>query len=518
MADNKTPAGVAFKVATRETTYSGETADIQAVSLVTVAGSDDAKTATDVSTSNRLPTDATGATTSTTATWDSSTANNTTLDLDVRGYQSVLIVVATSAGTFTDGVVLYQASYDGTNFGQYSLATYQTPSVNMSTADSLVTSSTFRYTASVAGFQTIRVKLTPAIVGTGTATIVIAASQSAPETILARAYITGSGTLATTGSIAHDASASSANPLLIGGYAKSSAPTDVKSTGADAVRAWYLLNGSAAVTVTAAGALIGGDATNGMDVDVTRLPALAAGTNNIGDVDVLTVPTDPFGANADAASSSGSISAKLRQIATNGIPVTNAGTFATQVDGAALTALQLIDDPVFADDAAFTVGTSKVMVAGANTVAIGSDPDAADAGDAGAFLANRHRVQFVIGGHPNVTTVKHTNITTAVTDTAMGPTIGTGTKLCVTRLTVTLDNASTVFPTVLIGFGATTTPTTTGVLAAHGGVPAGGGFTIGDGSGVIGQGADGEELRITTTGNATGNGVQVTFSYFTLPS
>jgi hypothetical protein len=33
-----------------------------------------------------------------------------------------------------------------------------------------------------------------------------------------------------------------------------------------------------------------GDAANGLDVDVTRLPALAAGTNNIGDVDVLTLP------------------------------------------------------------------------------------------------------------------------------------------------------------------------------------------------------------------------------------
>lgn len=41
-----------------------------------------------------------------------------------------------------------------------------------------------------------------------------------------------------------------------------------------------------------------------------------AGTNNIGDVDVLTVPTDPFGANADAASATGSLSAKLRAIAT----------------------------------------------------------------------------------------------------------------------------------------------------------------------------------------------------------
>lgn len=45
--------------------------------------------------------------------------------------------------------------------------------------------------------------------------------------------------------------------------------------------------------------------------------------------------------------------------------VTNAGTFATQVDGDALTALQLIDDPVFADDAAFTLTTSKVSMSGA---------------------------------------------------------------------------------------------------------------------------------------------------------
>ena len=55
------------------------------------------------------------------------------------------------------------------------------------------------------------------------------------------------------------------------------------------------------------------------DVDVLTLPALPAGTNNIGDVDVLTVPADPFGANADAASATGSISAKLRFLAATGI-------------------------------------------------------------------------------------------------------------------------------------------------------------------------------------------------------
>lgn len=46
------------------------------------------------------------------------------------------------------------------------------------------------------------------------------------------------------------------------------------------------------VVVPAAGgpAAITGDAANGLDVDVTRLPSLPAGTNNIGDVDVLTLP------------------------------------------------------------------------------------------------------------------------------------------------------------------------------------------------------------------------------------
>lgn len=153
---------------------------------------------------------------------------------------------------------------------------------------------------------------------------------------------------------------------------------------------------------------INGDATNGLDVDVTRLPALAAGTNNIGDVDVLTiaagdnnignvdivtVPADPFGANADAASATGSISAKLRFIASTGIPVTgtvtvgshavtNAGTFAVQVDGSALTALQLLDDVVFADDAAFTPGSSKVAAIGLQ--ADETSTDSVDEGDIGA--------------------------------------------------------------------------------------------------------------------------------------
>lgn len=105
----------------------------------------------------------------------------------------------------------------------------------------------------------------------------------------------GTNTNEVVGDVAHDA-AIAGNPLTIGGVASAAAPSDV-SADQDAVRAWFLRNGAQATVVTAAGALIGGDATNGLDVDVTRLPALPAGTNNIGDVDVLTLPALPAGNN-----------------------------------------------------------------------------------------------------------------------------------------------------------------------------------------------------------------------------
>lgn len=141
-----------------------------------------------------------------------------------------------------------------------------------------------------------------------------------------------------------------------------------------------------------------------LDSTVAQTVTLAAGTNNVGDVDVLTVPADPFGANADAASATGSISAKLRFIASTGIPVTgtvtvgshavtNAGTFATQVDGAALTALQLIDNACIADDAAFTPATTGVHMAG--FTADETATDSVDEGDGGAARMTLDRKQIV---------------------------------------------------------------------------------------------------------------------------
>jgi hypothetical protein len=87
------------------------------------------------------------------------------------------------------------------------------------------------------------------------------------------------------GPTAHDAVGTSTNPVLTGGYASAAAPADVSADG-DAVRGWHLRNGAAATVITAGGALIGGDAANGLDVDVTRLPALVAGSALIGKVGI----------------------------------------------------------------------------------------------------------------------------------------------------------------------------------------------------------------------------------------
>lgn len=131
------------------------------------------------------------------------------------------------------------------------------------------------------------------------------------------------GDVVTTKERTHDGDATKQQVVSLAGVTGTEGAythTDIQAgagTAANALRVELPTDGTGKVGLNAGTNNIG-------DVDVLTLPALPAGTNNIGDVDVLTVPADPFGANADAASASGSISAKLRQIATNGIPVSTA--------------------------------------------------------------------------------------------------------------------------------------------------------------------------------------------------
>lgn len=108
--------------------------------------------------------------------------------------------------------------------------------------------------------------------------------------------------------------------------------TPVPATAADGMLVNLGANNDVTVTGTVAVTQSGAwtvAATQSGAWAVTLSAALPAGTNNIGDVDVVTVPADPFGANADAASATGSISAKLRFIAATGIPITGTVTVAT---------------------------------------------------------------------------------------------------------------------------------------------------------------------------------------------
>jgi hypothetical protein len=209
---------------------------------------------------------------------------------------------------------------------------------------------------------------------------------------------------------------------------------------------------------------------------------------------------------------------QIRDAAGNerGVNVTAAN--ALKVDGSGVT--QPVSGTVTANGNAGDVAHDGVdsgnpVKIGAIAVAHGSNPTAVAAADRTNLIANRAGVQFVIGGHPNAQTIELA-FTGAQTDVAI-VTVSTGLKIVVTRIKIIADNANTAFPQVRVGFGTANTPTTTGVVETHPGVPAGGGCGSGDGSGIVAIGADNEDLRVTA-GAPTGGSIRIIVTYYTIES
>lgn len=175
------------------------------------------------------------------------------------------------------------------------------------------------------------------------------------------------------------------------------------------------------------------------------------------------------------------------------------------------------------------VGTSDFanpLKVGAKAVAHGSNPTAVSAGSRSELFTNRHGILFQIGGHPNIITrsVTIADANNAQTDVSIVGTVATGQKVCVTALSVMVDSAVTASGgvAVKIGFGATTIPAetttgTAGILLNHPGIAAGSGVVLGNGGGILGIGADGEELRLTCE-DPVGGALTVTVGYFTIES
>lgn len=135
--------------------------------------------------------------------------------------------------------------------------------------------------------------------------------------------------------------------------------------------------------------------------------------------------------------------------------VTNAGTFATQVDGSALTALQLIDDTIFADDAGVTLGTSKGSVlAGVAVNTDGTDPTAVSAeGDAAALRTDMNRLLIVNQTHPRFWHVS-ADYASAQTNVSVKAAPGASLSLYITDLTIS-NGATAGNITLLDGSGGT---------------------------------------------------------------
>lgn len=99
--------GTGAKVATREVTYSGETALAQVVGLATFAGADDAKTIADVDTSNPLPVNQSGVSAT-----GSLGVLNAAIALSLNGASGWAVDLR---GTFV-ATVTFQGTIDGTNW------------------------------------------------------------------------------------------------------------------------------------------------------------------------------------------------------------------------------------------------------------------------------------------------------------------------------------------------------------------------------------------------------------------
>ena len=152
---------------------------------------------------------------------------------------------------------------------------------------------------------------------------------------------------------------------------------------------------------------------------------------------------------------------------------------------------------------------------GAKAIAHGSNPTAVAADDRTDLYANRAGIPFVIGGHMNVVTLEAA-YTAAQTNAAV-VTIAGGLVIVVTQIAALCDNANSVDVGLRVGFATATTPTTTGVVLTHPGIAGGSGYSRGDGSGILGVGADGEDLRITSE-VPTGGSLRILVTYYTIES
>lgn len=170
------------------------------------------------------------------------------------------------------------------------------------------------------------------------------------------------------------------------------------------------------------------------------------------------------------------------------------------------------------------VDSGNPVKLGYTAIAHGTNPTAVAAADRTTAYANRAGIPFTLGGHPNIICreVLIAAADGAQTDLSIAGAIAGGTKVVVTKCSSMASAANTVNTAVRVGFGAAnlvaaSTTGANGVVLSHKALAPGSGVVEGNGSGIIGIGADGEEVRLTC-GAPTGGHITVLLTYFTVES
>lgn len=161
------------------------------------------------------------------------------------------------------------------------------------------------------------------------------------------------------------------------------------------------------------------------------------------------------------------------------------------------------------------VDSGNPLKIGANTKAYGSS-DSVAAGDRTNLLADRLGLLHTISGAFDTKTIE-ASYSAAQTNTAVVA-VSTGSKIVVTQVQVINDSFSPNVVSFRVGFATATTPTTTGVVATHAGMIPGAVYSRGDGDGILGVGADDEDLRITSDAPGTGGEIRILVTYYVTPS
>lgn len=239
--------------------------------------------------------------------------NGSHATFSIDGMESAKIIVT---GTWT-GTLAVEVSYDGGTI-------YTTNGVHQTGSAYTTNNFTSNFVGglNIAAATNLRVRATAA--WTGTATIRIIESLNPQSVYIANGLNIQDSVIqsnkmtiksASTAAVATDTSAvvsiNPNTPLPAGtnGLGKLTANAGV-TIGAVEIAAAQTL-----ATVTTVGAVTA--ITNALPAGTNAIGKLAPNSGvDIGDVDVTSVPADPFGVNADAASATGSISAKLKAIAT----------------------------------------------------------------------------------------------------------------------------------------------------------------------------------------------------------